>query len=72
MRGLDEVIHLHLLAKCPGNVHYDDYSLATGKIQVVTGNHPPTNSVQNKPDVLGVYQRTGSVVSAGDMEIGLE
>lgn len=60
------------LSKCPRYVHYDYYSLATGKIQVITGNHPPPNSVQNKQDVLGVYQITGSELMAAERGKGGE
>ena len=39
---------------------------------VITENQPPTNSVQKKQNVLGVYHMTGSVVGPGDMEVILE
>lgn len=59
-------------SKCPRNVPYDYYSFVIGEMWVITENQPPTNSVQNRQNVLGVYHMTGSVVGPGDMEVILE
>lgn len=39
---------------------------------MITEHQPPTNSVRNKQNRLGVYPVTGSVVGLADMEIILE
>ena len=39
---------------------------------VVTEDQPPTNSVQDKQNVLGIYHKAGSVAGPGDLQRGLE
>lgn len=39
-----------------------------GETWIMMGNQPPMNSVQNKPNVLGVYHISGSMRGPGDTE----
>lgn len=41
-------------------------------MRAIKENQPTMNSVQNKQNVLAIYQMTGSVLGPGDMEIILE